>query len=225
MSATQAASNRISELKIERDNAYKRLRELDKELKRASPSSQQLTTSEDLSSLGYIRQFSGEAYDESKAMGVPGGALEMGSENFIREGRALLASLGLESYLPRLLRGPVGASVEESPDVKSHEELIGRLTLSNDKIWDREKQRDEVKSPWVIKIPYYVLCFVLDVLFDKRPISRFWLLETVARMPYFSYISLLHFYETLGWWRRSLVARKIHFAEEWNEVSRALKSG
>lgn len=28
-----------------------------------------------------------------------------------------------------------------------------------------------------------------------RPIARFWFLETVARMPYFSYISMLHFYE------------------------------
>lgn len=39
-----------------------------------------------------------------------------------------------------------------------------------------------------------------DSVYENRPIQRFWLLETVARMPYFSYLSMLHFYETLGWY-------------------------
>ena len=39
---------------------------------------------------------------------------------------------------------------------------------------------------------YLSLCVFLDVAYDKRPIQRFWFLETVARMPYFSYISCLH---------------------------------
>jgi len=34
-----------------------------------------------------------------------------------------------------------------------------------------------------------------------RPIQRFWFLEMVARMPYFSYITMLHLYESFGWWR------------------------
>jgi len=42
---------------------------------------------------------------------------------------------------------------------------------------------------------------VLDIIYDKRPVQRFWFLEVVARMPYFSYISMLHLYESLGWWR------------------------
>ena len=48
--------------------------------------------------------------------------------------------------------------------------------------------------------------------------QRFWVLETVARMPYFSYISILHLYESLGWWRAGAELRKVHFAEEWNEL-------
>ncbi|CAN0351988.1 unnamed protein product, partial [Ectocarpus sp. 13 AM-2016] len=36
-----------------------------------------------------------------------------------------------------------------------------------------------------------------DVVFEDRPIQRFWFLETVARMPYFSYLSMLFLYETL----------------------------
>ena len=34
-----------------------------------------------------------------------------------------------------------------------------------------------------------MLCFLLDTLFDGRPIARFWFLEKVARVPYFAYIS------------------------------------
>ena len=79
---------------------------------------------------------------------------------------------------------------------------LRQLKLSNDAVWKREELRDAIQAPWVIKVPYYVLCFLLDVLFDNKPISRFYFLETVARMPYFSYITALHAYETLGWWRR-----------------------
>lgn len=32
-------------------------------------------------------------------------------------------------------------------------------------------------------------------------------------MPYFTYISMLHLYETLGWWSIGSDVRKIHFAE------------
>jgi hypothetical protein len=43
-------------------------------------------------------------------------------------------------------------------------------------------------------------------------------LETVARIPYFAFISILHMYESLGFWRAAAELRKIHFAEEWNEL-------
>lgn len=46
--------------------------------------------------------------------------------------------------------------------------------------------------------------------------QKFWVLETVARIPYFAYISILHLYESLGFWRAGAELRKIHFAEEWN---------
>ena len=50
---------------------------------------------------------------------------------------------------------------------------------------------------------------MLDVIYDKRPVQRFWFLEVVARMPYFSYISMLHLYESLGWWRAGAALRKV----------------
>lgn len=74
------------------------------------------------------------------------------------------------------------------------------------------------ETPVLVLGPYFFLCWLLDVLFINRPISRFWFLETVARMPYFSYLTMLTLYETLGWWRASADIRKVHFAEEWNEV-------
>lgn len=72
-------------------------------------------------------------------------------------------------------------------------------------MWKREEMRIAqgygVESPFLIKVAYFALCYMLDVLFNNRPLQRFWFLETVARIPYFSYISLLHLYESLGWWR------------------------
>eukprot|EP00955_Chlamydomonas_euryale_P023861 251150-Chlamydomonas_euryale.AAC.1 len=62
------------------------------------------------------------------------------------------------------------------------------------------------------QVMYDVLLFFVDRLFVGRAIERFWFLETVARMPYFSYVTCLHLYETLGWWRTAEL-RKIHFAE------------
>jgi len=59
---------------------------------------------------------------------------------------------------------------------------------------------------------------IFDTLFsgEGRDMARFYALETIARMPYFSYLFVLHFYETLGWWRQAGYL-KIHFAESWNE--------
>eukprot|EP00276_Gloeochaete_wittrockiana_P005672 CAMPEP_0184655750 /NCGR_PEP_ID=MMETSP0308-20130426/14396_1 /TAXON_ID=38269 /ORGANISM="Gloeochaete witrockiana, Strain SAG 46.84" /LENGTH=349 /DNA_ID=CAMNT_0027092483 /DNA_START=92 /DNA_END=1141 /DNA_ORIENTATION=+ len=95
-------------------------------------------------------------------------------------------------------------------------ELFG-FTLDNAKIWEREQLRPPVKAPFLIRKMYQVICRGLDLLYPNRPIERFWLLETVARMPYFSYVSMLHLYETLGWSRAGEL-RKVHFAEEWNEM-------
>ncbi|MGB7415855.1 MAG: alternative oxidase, partial [Thermosynechococcaceae cyanobacterium] len=58
-------------------------------------------------------------------------------------------------------------------------------------------------------------------VYANRPYPRFYVLETVARVPYFSYLSVLHLYETLGLWRKSDWL-KIHFAESWNELHHLL---
>jgi ubiquinol oxidase len=60
--------------------------------------------------------------------------------------------------------------------------------------------------------------------FNPRAQTNFSLLVTMgrmARMPYFSYLSVLHLYETMGWWRKADWL-KVHFAESWNELHHLL---
>jgi ubiquinol oxidase len=63
--------------------------------------------------------------------------------------------------------------------------------------------------------------FMVDVIYGNRSYARFYVLETIARVPYFSYVSVLHLYETLGLWRKADLL-KVHFAETWNELHHLL---
>ncbi|WP_299414591.1 alternative oxidase [Acaryochloris sp. IP29b_bin.148] len=73
----------------------------------------------------------------------------------------------------------------------------------------------------MIRVLVGILVFVINKVYANRPYPRFYVLETVARVPYFSYLSVLHFYETLGFWRKADWL-KIHFAESWNELHHLL---
>jgi ubiquinol oxidase len=73
----------------------------------------------------------------------------------------------------------------------------------------------------MVRLLVGVLVFVINTVYRDRPIPRFYVLETVARVPYFSYLSVLHFYETLGLWRKADWL-KVHFAESWNELHHLL---
>ena len=73
----------------------------------------------------------------------------------------------------------------------------------------------------MIKVLIGSLVFLIDRFYKDRPYPRFYVLETVARVPYFAYLSVLHFYETLGSWRKADLL-KIHFAESWNELHHLL---
>lgn len=73
----------------------------------------------------------------------------------------------------------------------------------------------------MIQVLVGILVFVINTVYRDRPYPRFYVLETVARVPYFSYLSVLHLYETLGWWRK-VDWLKVHFAESWNELHHLL---
>jgi Alternative oxidase len=66
-----------------------------------------------------------------------------------------------------------------------------------------------------------VKSFLFDVIYSgpglERHYARFYALETIARIPYFAYLSVLHLMETLGRWRQAETLQ-VHFAESWNEL-------
>lgn len=66
-----------------------------------------------------------------------------------------------------------------------------------------------------------VVIQILDVFYKNRYYARFYVLETIARVPYFAFVSVLHMYESFGWWRRADYI-KVHFAESWNELHHLL---
>lgn len=84
------------------------------------------------------------------------------------------------------------------------------------------------EESWVVKVEQSVNIFltdsvimILDAFYGDRNYARFFVLETIARVPYFAFISVLHMYETFGWWRRADYI-KVHFAESWNELHHLL---
>jgi len=112
-----------------------------------------------------------------------------------------------------------------STEVIKNRELLSKLKLNSANVVKREEARGGVPkdTPDIIKIPYIKLCEFIDIVFEQRPpIERFFFLETVARMPYFTYISMLHLYETLGFWRRGAETKRIHGDEEYNEYHHLL---
>ncbi|KAJ4704001.1 Ubiquinol oxidase [Melia azedarach] len=91
-----------------------------------------------------------------------------------------------------------------------------------------ENRSSSALERWVIKFEQSVNIFltdsvikVLDTLYRDRDYARFFVLETIARVPYFAFISVLHLYESCGWWRRADYL-KVHFAESWNEMHHLL---
>jgi len=131
-----------------------------------------------------------------------------------------LEERGILSKLPENPRAVADRKITST--CRKYRAMLDTAVLSNDAVWEREKVRDEERgpdfTPPAVRVIYLGLCYFLDFYFDGRPIQRFWFLETVARMPYFSYITMLHQYESLGWWRAGAKLRKVHFAEEWNEL-------
>ncbi|CAM0902350.1 unnamed protein product [Alopecurus aequalis] len=81
---------------------------------------------------------------------------------------------------------------------------------------------------WVVRLEQSFNIFltdfiiaILDLLYRDRDYARFFVLETIARVPYFAFISVLHLYETFGWSRKADYI-KVHFAESMNEFHHLL---
>ena len=141
----------------------------------------------------------------------PASAWNLGVTNFLKQGSTILGQLAEQTGLK-----------ESDPTLPPQ---CLNLVLSNEAVKKAERKREEnggrVDAHPASRALYDAGCFFLDNFFEGRPIPRFWFLETVARIPYFSYVSMLHLYESLGWWRATEL-RKIHGAEEYNELHHLL---
>lgn len=178
-----------------------------------------------MKSYGFYSQPGAVYYDTQNRATTPPNVLRLAIANFQREGDALKRWFKGQNSQVEFQGEEAIIQPPPNEDTKQSRELaakLNRLTLDNANIWRRENSREPVQSPLLIKIPYFILCTALDWLFENRPIQRFWFLETVARMPYFSYVTMLHLYETLGWWRIGAHVKRTHFAEESNEFHHLL---
>ena len=60
---------------------------------------------------------------------------------------------------------------------------------------------------------------ILDKLYSDRYLQRFWVLEVIARSPYFAFLSVLHFKESLGIRNeKTMLLMKEHFYQAINET-------
>lgn len=75
----------------------------------------------------------------------------------------------------------------------------------------------------LIDTVYDVICFFYPVKGNARDFARFYVLETVARVPYFAYLSVMHLRETFGE-RSDEMSDKMrtHYAEADNELHHLL---
>lgn len=75
----------------------------------------------------------------------------------------------------------------------------------------------------LIDTVYDVICFLYPVKGNERDFARFYVLETVARVPYFAYLSVMHLRETFGERYDSMSDRmRTHYAEADNELHHLL---
>ena len=60
---------------------------------------------------------------------------------------------------------------------------------------------------------------ILDIIYSNRHLQRFWVLEVIARSPYFAFLSVLHFKESLGIKNDiTMYLMKEHFYQAINET-------
>ena len=65
---------------------------------------------------------------------------------------------------------------------------------------------------------------IIDFLYRDLPIQRFWVLETIARAPYFAFLSVLHLKESLGLrTEEHYYLMKEHFAQTINETEHLIE--
>ncbi|KAF5728889.1 ubiquinol oxidase 4 chloroplastic/chromoplastic [Tripterygium wilfordii] len=173
------------------------------------------------------------------AVSVPSVKATSCSKSLVSFGSSKLNPLRFNSILSsrRLLSSNLN-KIKSKTLQENEEKVVVEESFPSKAITDGEEQRGCGELPetqssstlekWVIKIEQSVNIFltetvikILDTLYHDRDYARFFVLETIARVPYFAFISILHMYESFGWWRRADYL-KVHFAENWNEMHHLL---
>ena len=69
-----------------------------------------------------------------------------------------------------------------------------------------------------------ITVMIIDFIYRDLPIQRFWVLETIARAPYFAFLSVLHLRESLGLRTEAHYhLMKEHFAQTVNETEHLIE--
>eukprot|EP00268_Persea_americana_P030114 TRINITY_DN2916_c0_g1_i1.p1 TRINITY_DN2916_c0_g1~~TRINITY_DN2916_c0_g1_i1.p1 ORF type:complete len:368 (+),score=69.56 TRINITY_DN2916_c0_g1_i1:270-1373(+) len=183
-----------------------------------------------ISSSSYINNSSSSSSSSRDEIPIHASILSPSIPFPILSGKPL--SLSSSSYCPRrclLSRKPYRVRATTLQD--NEEKVIVEDTFPAKGLQDTDV--DDGSTPgklesWVIKLEQSVnvlltesVIKILDALYLDRHYARFYVLETIARVPYFAFMSVLHMYESFGWWRRADYL-KVHFAESWNELHHLL---
>ena len=153
------------------------------------------------------------AKDASSSSGASEISRNLGVNNAVSRGADgdVDASSSLSAH-----QAPDRGSSGSSPSLADYDEAVygGADAIHSEKLVPRLE-----RSVNALIVKSAVL--VIDKLYEGRDYPRFYALETVARVPYFSFLSVLHLYETLGFWRRADYL-KVHFAQTMNEFHHLL---
>ena len=120
-------------------------------------------------------------------------------------------------------RGPVASATVATPWLR-HAPAVAISTDTPKELTRREMdERIFGFNKVLIDTVYEVICFLYPVTGSDRDFARFYVLETVARVPYFAYLSVMHLRETFG--DRdplNLERMRTHYAEADNELHHLL---
>jgi ubiquinol oxidase len=129
---------------------------------------------------------------------------------------------GLRAAEPdaQVMTTSASASVDITPPAAAGSVAVAKRDTSKAGTMD---ERIFKLNKTIIDSVYDIICFLYPVKGTARDFARFYVLETVARVPYFGYLSVMHLRETFGERYDSMSERmRTHYAEADNELHHLL---
>jgi len=115
-------------------------------------------------------------------------------------------------------------AMSTTADISSPPDTSGNVISKKNKVQGREIDETIYSlNKNIIDTVYDLICFLYPVKGTARDYARFYVLETVARVPYFAYLSVMHLRETFGERYDSMSEQmRTHYAEADNELHHLL---